>query len=33
MSDISYTWEEYIDLNEKLVAMVAKSGWQFDSIL
>lgn len=26
MSDISYTWEEYIDLNEKLVAMVAKSG-------
>ena len=33
MSDISYTWDEYIDLNEKLVAMVAKSGWQFDSIL
>ena len=33
MSDISYTWEDYIDLNEKLVALVAKSGWHFDSIL
>ena len=21
MSDISYTWEDYIDLNEKLVAL------------
>lgn len=33
MSDIAYTWEEYIDLNEKLVAEVAESGWKFDTIL
>ena len=34
MSDISLTLgKKYIDLNEKLVATVAKSGWKFDSIL
>ncbi len=33
MSDIAYTWDEYIDLNEKLVALVAESGWPFESLL
>lgn len=33
MADISYTWDEYIDLNERLVCEVAQSGWTFDSIL
>lgn len=33
MSDITYTWDQYIELNEKLVYEVAKSGWQFDTIL
>ncbi|MDO5530573.1 phosphoribosyltransferase [Sutterella sp.] len=33
MSDIHYTWDEYIDLNEQLVYKVAKSGWQFDCLL
>ena len=33
MSDITYSWDEYIRLNEKLVYKVAKSGWQFDCLL
>lgn len=33
MADKFYSWEDYIRLNEKLVATVAKSGWEFDSIL
>ncbi len=33
MSDITYSWDEYIRLNEKLVYNVAKSGWQFDCLL
>ncbi len=33
MADKFYSWDEYIRLNEKLVATVAKSGWEFDSIL
>lgn len=33
MTDISYTWEEYIELCERLVAKVAESGWEFDNIL
>ena len=33
MSDKHYSWDDYIDLNERLVHAVAKSGWQFDSIL
>ena len=33
MADISYTWDEYIDLNERLVCEVAQSGWTFDCIL
>lgn len=33
MSTIAYNWDEYIALNEKLVANVAKSGWQFDTLL
>ncbi len=33
MSDIAYTWDEYIDLNERLVCNVAESGWAFDSLL
>lgn len=33
MSDKHYSWDDYIDLNERLVHAVAKSGWLFDSIL
>ena len=33
MSDKFYSWDDYIDLNERLVYAVAKSGWQFDTIL
>ena len=33
MADRHYSWDAYIDLNERLVAKVAESGWQFDSIL
>ena len=33
MADRYYSWDAYIDLNERLVAKVAESGWQFDSIL
>lgn len=33
MSEKVYSWDDYIHLNEKLVANVAKSGWDFDSIL
>ncbi len=33
MSEITYSWDDYIRLNEKLVYQVAKSGWQFDSLL
>lgn len=33
MADKFYSWDDYIRLNEKLVANVAKSGWEFDSIL
>lgn len=33
MSDNYYTWDQYIDLNEQLVWKVAKSGWNFDTIL
>ena len=28
MSDKHYSWDDYIDLNERLVHAVAKSGWQ-----
>ena len=33
MSDITYSWNEYIRLNEELVYKVAKSGWQFDCLI
>ena len=33
MADRYYSWDAYIDLNERLVAKVAESDWQFDSIL
>ena len=33
MSDVKYTWNEYIELNEELVYKVAKSGWDFDCLL
>lgn len=33
MADKFYSWDDYIRLNEKLVATVAKSGWEFDNIL
>ena len=33
MADRYYSWDAYIDLNERLVVKVAESGWQFDSIL
>lgn len=33
MADKYYSWQDYIDLNERLVCAVAKDGWQFDSIL
>ena len=33
MSEHYYSWSEYIDLNERLVAEVAKSGWHFDCLL
>ena len=33
MSDITYSWNEYIRLNEELVYKVAKSGWQFDDMV
>lgn len=33
MSHYHCSWSEYHDLCEKLVAKVAKSGWQFDSLL
>ncbi len=33
MSDITYSWDDYIDLSERLVCKVAKSGWAFDSLL
>ena len=33
MSDKYYSWDDYIRLNERLVAAVAKDGWTFDSIL
>lgn len=28
-----FDWNTYIELCERLVARVAKSGWQFDSLL
>lgn len=28
-----FEWNTYIELCERLVARVAKSGWQFDSLL
>lgn len=33
MADKFYSWDDYIRFNEKLVATVAKSGWEFDNIL
>lgn len=33
MADKFYSWDDYIRLNEKLVATVAKSGREFDNIL
>lgn len=36
MSEVQHdyvSWEQYVDLCEKLVAKVGQSGWQFDSLL
>jgi len=33
MADLFISWQEYIDLNERLVLKVADSGWEFDSLL
>lgn len=33
MPDLNVSWKEYIELNEQLIAMVAKSEWSFDCLL